>query len=141
MMTGADNLGATLDIGHAIYGGERAAQAAALLHRADRLFYVHLNDNDGHWDWDMMPGVYHPWAFVEFFYTLKQLGYEDDWYAFDVFSKEHSPVETFNAAMSLTRKLEAVAGRLDGAQLDVLMQERNPAKTMTYLYGLAFQDE
>ena len=47
---GSQNLGVTLDIGHAIQAGERPAQSVALLHRAGKLFYVHLNDNDRNWD-------------------------------------------------------------------------------------------
>jgi xylose isomerase len=136
ILVGADNLGATLDIGHALYGQERPAQAAALLAKAKRLFYVHLNDNDGVWDWDMLPGIYHLWDFVEFFYTLRRLGYEDDWYAFDVFPKEHDTVETFNAAMALTRKLESITDRINPDQMEMLMADRNPAKTAMYLYGL-----
>ena len=50
LLSGAPNLGATLDIGHALYAEERPAQSAALLAKANRLFYVHLNDNDGRWD-------------------------------------------------------------------------------------------
>ncbi len=43
---GAANLGVTVDFGHSLQAGERPAQAACLLARAGRLFYVHLNDND-----------------------------------------------------------------------------------------------
>ena len=35
-----------------------------------------------------MPGAFHFWEFIEFFYYLKELGYTDDWYAYDVMSKE-----------------------------------------------------
>ncbi len=136
LLTGADNLGATFDIGHSLIAEERPAQAAVLLHRANRLFYVHLNDNDGHWDWDMLPGAYHIWQFVELFYTLRKLGYDDDWYAFDVFIKEHDPLESFNAAMSLTRTLEAITDRLDTNKMEALLKDRNPARTLTYLYSL-----
>jgi xylose isomerase len=136
LLAGADNLGATLDIGHALCGGESPAQAAALLARANRLFYVHLNDNDGHWDWDMIPGIHHTWAFVEFFYTLDKLGYDDDWYAFDVVVKEHDTVETFDTVMALTRQLEGIAARIDTTKMDALMLARNPGKTMGYLYGM-----
>jgi xylose isomerase len=141
MLTGADNLGATLDIGHALYGGESPAQAAALLARANRLFYVHLNDNDGHWDWDMIPGIHHTWAFVEFFYTLDKLGYRDDWYAFDVVVKEHDTVETFNTVMALTRQLEAMAAGIDREKMATLMEARDPGRTMGYLYGMMREKE
>lgn len=136
LLAGADNLGATLDVGHALYAGERPAQSAALLARAGRLFYVHLNDNDGRWDWDMLPGAFHLWEFVELFYTLRKLGYTDDWYAFDVYPKEIDTVENFNAAMRLTRKLEALTDRIDGARMEQLLRERNCSKTIPYLYSL-----
>lgn len=135
-LVGADNLGVTLDIGHAIYAGERPAQSAALLAKAGRLFYVHLNDNDGRWDWDMLPGAYHLWEFVEFFYTLRKLGYDDDWYGYDVFPKELDTVETFQATVELTRKLEAITDRLDAARMEQLMSARNPHAVVTYLYSL-----
>ncbi|NIS60343.1 MAG: TIM barrel protein [Proteobacteria bacterium] len=135
-LIGTDNLGATLDIGHAIYAGERPAQSAALLARANRLFYVHLNDNDGRWDWDMLPGAYHLWEFVEMFYYLRNLGYRDDWYAFDVFSKEIDTMDTFNAVVVLTRKLEALTDRIDRKEMQALLKERNPSKTIPYLYSL-----
>jgi xylose isomerase len=133
---GAPNLGVTLDVGHALYGRERPAQSAAMLARAGRLFYVHLNDNDRSWDWDMMPGAYHLWEFVEFFYYLRELGYEDDWYGYDVFAKEHDTAETFTASLAITRKLEALAARLDRAAVAELTQARNPARSLTYLYSL-----
>lgn len=136
LLTGAPNLGATLDLGHALYAGERPAQAAALLAKANRLFYVHLNDNDGRWDWDMLPGAFHLWECVELFYTLRKLGYTDDWYAFDVYPKELDVVENFTAAMILTRKLEALTDRIDPATMERLLAERNSAKTIPYLYSL-----
>ncbi|HEY64403.1 MAG TPA: sugar phosphate isomerase/epimerase [Caldilineae bacterium] len=131
---GAENLGVTLDIGHALLAGERPAQSVALLARAGKLFYVHLNDNDRNWDWDMIPGAFHLWEFVEFLYFLREVGYTNDWYAYDVMSKEMDTVETFNTVTHLTRKLESLVDRLDRQQMAALMAERNPAKTLRYLY-------
>ncbi len=136
LLTGAANLGATLDIGHALYADERPAQSAVLLARANRLFYVHLNDNDGRWDWDMLPGAFHLWEFVELFYTLRKLGYDNDWYAFDVYPKELNTEENYAAAMVLTRKLEAITDRIDPAVMEPLLAQRNSARTIPYLYSL-----
>ena len=135
-LVGANNLGVTLDIGHANYTGERPGQSAALLAKAKRLFYVHLNDNDGRWDWDMLPGAYHMWEFIEMFYYLRQLGYDDDWYAFDVYPKEIDTVNTFKAVVMLTRKLESITDRIDRKKMEALLGERNPTKTIPYLYSL-----
>ncbi len=136
MWAGIDNLGATFDIGHSLLAQENPAQAAVLLAKTKRLFYVHLNDNDGVWDWDMIPGTYHLWEFVELFYTLRKLGYDDDWYAFDVLSKEVDQVETFDAVMAMTRKLESITDRMDPQEVEKLLAERNPAKAVQYLYSI-----
>lgn len=135
-LTGADNLGVTLDIGHALYAGERPAQVAVALSRAKRLFYVHLNDNDGRWDWDMLPGAYHLWDFVEFFYYLRRLGYDNDWYAFDVYAKEIDLKDHFDAVVTVTRKMEQLTDRIDKEQMAKLLEERNPSKVVPYLYSL-----
>ncbi len=137
---GADNLGVTLDIGHSLLAGERPAQSVAMLSRARKLFYVHLNDNDRNWDWDMLPGAFNLWEFVEFFYYLREVGYTSDWYAYDVMSKEIDTVETFNAVTHLTRKLESLAERIDRQQMTVIMRERNPVQALRYLYDRVLGD-
>jgi xylose isomerase len=133
---GAPNLGATLDIGHALLGRERPAQSVAMLSRAGRLFYVHINDNDRNWDWDMIPGAFHLWEFVEFFHYLTMAGYTDDWYGYDVFPKEADTAETFSTAFAITRKLEAISARIDKEALAALTTRRDPAKTMAWMYNL-----
>jgi xylose isomerase len=131
---GAANLGVTLDIGHALLAGERPAQSVALLSRAGKLFYVHLNDNDRNWDWDMLPGAFHFWEFIEFFFYLREVGYTDDWYAYDVFSKECDTVETFNVVTRITRKLESLMERIQRDEMLKIMAQRNPNQSLRYLY-------
>jgi len=133
---GAENLGVTLDIGHSLLGHERPGQAVALLARAGRLFYVHVNDNDRSWDWDMIPGAYHFWETIEFFYYLKRAGYTDDWYGYDVFPKEIDTADTFTAAFAITRQLEELADRVDPVRVAELSARRNPVDSMHYLYSL-----
>ncbi len=41
----------------------------------------------------MLPVAYNLWEFVEFFYYLGELGY-DDWFAYDVMSKEIDTVKS-----------------------------------------------
>lgn len=130
---GAPNLGVTMDFGHSILGGERPAQALSMLHLANKLFYVHLNDNDRNWDWDLLPGAYHVNELMEFLYYLRKVGYEDDWYAFDVTSKEVDTKEHFDLVFKLTRKFEEMAARIDMAKMDALMKDRNPNRTFEFL--------
>ncbi|HEX7550262.1 MAG TPA: hypothetical protein VF579_06775, partial [Candidatus Methylomirabilis sp.] len=79
---------------------------------------------------------FHLWEFVELFYTLRKLGYDNDWYGFDVYPKELDTVENFAAAITLTRKLEAITDRIDISTMEQLLRERNSAKTLPYLYSL-----
>ena len=72
---------------------------------------------------------------VEFSYYLQEVGYTDDWYAYDVMSKEIDTVETFNVVTRLTRRLEAPAARIDRAQMAETMAARNPGRALDYLYG------
>lgn len=135
-LSGIQNLGVTLDFGHSVLAHERPAQSAVLLTKAKRLFHIHLNDNDNRSDWDLIPGSYHLWEFVEFLHTLKKLGKKDRWFAFDVSPKEIDPVQNFNTAMAMTRKLEEITDRIDEGPMEKLLKERNPALTVSYLYSL-----
>lgn len=83
---GINNVGALLDTGHASAAGENPAEAAALLHGngREKLFYVHLNDNYGFWDDDMIVGSVHAAELLEFLYWLRRLDYRG-WLTLDVF--------------------------------------------------------
>jgi len=135
-MAGEGNLGITLDFGHSILAGERPAQAAAMLHKANRLFYVHLNDNDRAWDWDMLPGAFNLVELIEFFFYLKEVGYTHDWYAYDVMSKEVDTAEIFDAAVKLTRKIEGLADRIDRPRMKEIMKLRNPVRALMAMYDM-----
>lgn len=135
MRLGLSNVGVTLDIGHSIQAGERPAQAAVMLARENKLFYVHLNDNDKLWDWDMIPGAYNFWDFIEFFYYLRKIGY-NDWFAYDVFPKEIDTVKTFNVVTACTLKLMEISQRLDESEIESLLRERNPSESMKYIFSI-----
>ncbi|MFW5742706.1 MAG: sugar phosphate isomerase/epimerase family protein [Spirochaetota bacterium] len=74
---GAENLGVTIDYGHSIYAGEHPAEALSMLHYSGHPYYVHINDNDKSWDWDFFTGSHTLLEYVEFVYTMKELGYDD----------------------------------------------------------------
>jgi xylose isomerase len=131
-----DNLGVTLDVGHALFANENASQSAALLAKARRLFYVHLNDNDGRADWDLLPGAVHPWELIEFLWTLQRLGY-DDWMTFDIVPKEADPVEFFATAARLTRKYETLSRCIDAPRMEALQVANIPSRTLGYVQTLA----
>lgn len=132
---GLPNVGVTLDIGHSIQAGERPAQSAVMLARAGRLFYVHLNDNDKFWDWDMIPGAYNFWDFIEFFYYLRKIGY-DDWFSYDIYPKEIDTVRTFEVAAGITKKLIEISSKLRPETIEDLLAKRDPTESMRYIYSI-----
>jgi xylose isomerase len=79
-----DNVGVLLDVGHSMQGAENVASAAALLAQHGKLDYLHLNDNYGDWDEDMMVGSVHLVATLELIYWLKRLDYRG-WLTLDIF--------------------------------------------------------
>ncbi len=70
-------MGVTLDFGHSTYGNENPAEALVHLAESPFKYYVHINDNDGRWDWDYFCGTKHFLEYVEFLYYLKKYRYND----------------------------------------------------------------
>ena len=84
LLKGLDKVGVLLDVGHSIAAGENPAEAAALLASYDKLDYIHLNDNCGDWDDDMILGAKHLVEYLELVYWLKRVGY-NGWLTLDIF--------------------------------------------------------
>jgi xylose isomerase len=101
------NVGVTLDMGHALYGGEDSAESVALLAQAGKLFLVHGNDNYRNWDWDLIPGSVNFWDLIESTYYLNRINY-DGWIVFDVFPARLDPVE----AMQCSIRMYQLAGTM-----------------------------
>ncbi len=73
-VTGARNLGVTLDFAHVLYAGEQPAFAAALVARTSRLLGVHLNDGYGGRDDGLMVGAVHTQQTLELLAQVRRDG-------------------------------------------------------------------
>ncbi|MFA5698326.1 MAG: sugar phosphate isomerase/epimerase family protein [Sphaerochaeta sp.] len=81
--TKLDNVGVTIDTGHAFVAGENVAEAVVILQEyGKKLFHMHFNDNYGSWDDDMIVGSVHFPRFVELLFWLKETGY-NGWLSMD----------------------------------------------------------
>jgi xylose isomerase len=109
---GRNNVGVTIDIGHSIYGGETPAEALSHVAMSGYPYYVHINDNNGKWDWDLMVGTCNLWTYVEFLYYLKELGY-DGWITSDTSPVRQDPVETFAFNVRMTNRIWEWLDRVD----------------------------
>ena len=110
--TGIRELGVTLDFGHAIYGQTNPAEELALLAESGQPYYIHINDNDGKWDWDYFCGTKHLLEYAEFLYYLRRYGY-DDFLTSDTSPTRWDIRGTFAANNRITTKLWNLLGTLD----------------------------
>ena len=67
------NVGITIDVGHALVAGETPAEALCLVASSPWPYYIHINDNNRKWDWDLIPGTRNFWDYLEFIFYLKEL--------------------------------------------------------------------
>ena len=104
------NVGAMVDVGHALEAYENAAESAALVqHFGKKLFYMHFNDNWRLWDDDMTAGSVHTIELVEILYWLDRMDYSG-WYALDIFPYREDGVR---AATESIKWIQGLYGLLD----------------------------
>jgi len=104
------NVGAMIDVGHALMAYENTAESAALLqHFGRKLFYMHFNDNWRLWDDDMTVGSVHTIEMLELLYWLDRVNYTG-WYALDIFPYRENGLR---AATESIRWIQGLHGLLD----------------------------
>jgi xylose isomerase len=123
------NIGVTLDMGHALYGGEDCAESVSLLAQAGKLFLVHGNDNYRNWDWDLIPGIVNFWDLIESTFYLRKFEY-DSWVAFDVFPARLDPVETMRSSMRMYRLAQSIIEKIGQETLAHSIETANVPQTM-----------
>lgn len=115
------NVGATVDMGHALLAGESTSQAVSLLAQASKLFIIHVNDNYRNWDWDMIPGSINPWDLVEMMFFLGEIDYRG-WLTSDVAPFRTDPIKTFSATYHSLLWSENLVDRIGRDRLRGIIQ-------------------
>lgn len=134
-MTGQENVGVTLDFGHALQALEVPADSACFLGQTGKLFYVHVNDNFRNWDWDMVPGTVNFWDYLEFALALKQVGYEG-WITADVFPQRHDPMKIMEKTFEWMDYIFDIAEKIDEEKLRQLQKEVSTFEILDYIRSL-----
>lgn len=135
-VVGAPHLGVTMDAGHAFIAGETPAAELCIAAAADRLFYVHFNDNDRGADWDMLPGSVNFWETLETLFYVRELGW-DGWFAYDVFTRTGDNAEAVAATFQMMADLDRLIDRLGMETLRGIRAEGIPARAFqTLMRGL-----
>ncbi|MCK4785672.1 MAG: sugar phosphate isomerase/epimerase [Desulfobacteraceae bacterium] len=126
------NLGMTMDVGHALIVGETPAESLCLAHSAGIPYYIHINDNNRKWDWDLIPGTRNFWDYLELFFYLKEFNYEG-WVTADMSPMRVDPVRAFERTIATTEKVIEIVNRLDSGKILSMMREDQVLETLQYL--------
>ena len=130
-------MGVTLDFGHSTYGNENPAEALVLLAESPYRYYIHINDNDGRWDWDYFCGTKHFLEYVEFLYYLKKYRYRD------YLTSDTSPTRwdikgTFEANSRISNKIWKKLEEVDGGKIARLMAKGDYLETWKFIESNIF---
>lgn len=129
---GRDNVGVTIDTGHAFAAGEVVGESVVLAKRAgDRLFHMHFNDNHGAWDDDMMVGSVHSVCFIETLYWLDRCGYSG-WYSMDQYPYREDAVGAISESILWLAQFDAIVEAHRG-ELDALLAQGDAVATSRFL--------
>jgi len=137
---GLKNVGAVLDIGHALYAYENPAESIILLNRWNRLSNIHLNDNYRYWDDDLIVGAVHFWELLEIMFWLREIGYKG-WYTLDVSPIREDPVKTWELSIANLNGIASLLEKIDTNTLKKKIREGDVTQTLPLLKEVIFPKE
>lgn len=120
---GVQSIGVTMDYGHSLYGDNNPAEELALLHAESIPTYVHINDNDGKWDWDFFCGSRNLMSYIEFVYYLKKYQYQD-WLTSDASPTRVDIAKMFAANVRITNKISARIDAIGMSTFEELLKKK-----------------
>lgn len=130
---GNKQMGITIDFGHSImFGNENPAEVVALIAESTFRYYIHINDNNGQWDWDYFVGTKHFLDYVEFLYYLQEYNYND------YITSDTSPTRwdikgTFEANSRFTNKIFKLLRNLNKKEFNKLISGNDYLKTWKFI--------
>ncbi|MDI1248431.1 MAG: TIM barrel protein [Lacunisphaera sp.] len=129
---GIQEMGITLDYGHSKYGQENPAEVVSLLAGSRFPYYVHINDNNGKWDWDYMAASHNFLEYAEFLYYLQEAGYKG-WLTTDASPTRWDIIGFFDATTRLTKKMWTLLETVDRKEFRALIRGGDYLKTWKFI--------
>ncbi len=114
--------GITIDFGHSLLAKENPAQVLALCEQSNINYYLHTNDNDWNFDWDLIGGSRNFLHTVEFFFYAKEFGY-DKFFTADASPRIFDMVAFFTEHAEMNRAIWNIVEKMDRAKYRKLMHE------------------
>ncbi|MEA5015173.1 MAG: sugar phosphate isomerase/epimerase family protein [Candidatus Limiplasma sp.] len=132
-----ENLGITVDTGHVLCGGQGAGPSLMLAMRHEALYNVHVNDNYGAWDDDMIVGSVHLNEALEIFYLLKKYRYQG-YLSVDIFPYREDPFDAVEESIRCMMDYDRVVERLGVERIDGLIAAGDVPATLRALRQAVF---
>lgn len=126
------NIGITIDVGHSLMAGETVAESICLAQSNRIPYYIHINDNNRKWDWDLIPATRNLWDYLEMFFYLKKFNYQG-WVTSDMSPVRLDPIKAFERTIATTEKMIDILNRLDSEKLLSMMREEKTLETLKWL--------
>lgn len=126
------NLGMTIDVGHALMAGETVAESICMAQSNGIPFYIHINDNNRRWDWDLIPATRNLWDYLEMFFYLKKFNYRG-WVTSDMSPVRLDPIAAFERTIATTEKAIKIVNRLHSAKLLSMIKSDKTLETLKWL--------
>ena len=122
---GVENVGIAMDYGHAFFGRENPAESVALLSMyGGKLFCIHMNDNNGLWDDDMIAGSVNTLPYLEFIYWLRRTDYTG-YITFDQFPYREESREAVNESALWFDYLESLIDKADMDEIASVLAKKD----------------
>ncbi len=128
-----ENVGVTIDTGHAFVAYENVGESIALLKQfGNKLFHMHFNDNYTHWDDDMIVGSIHLVEYFEILYWLEKTGY-DGWISMDQYPYREDGYGAIRASILFLQRLGGILDRVGMEEVGKLIAKRDPVSTAAFI--------
>lgn len=116
--------GVTIDFGHALYAQENPAQSIALCAESGVDYYLHTNDNDSRFDWDLIGATRNFLHYAEFLFYAQEYKY-DKYFTTDASPRVFDKIDFFTNHSKVTSGIWNLIQKLDRKKyLDLMEKEK-----------------
>jgi xylose isomerase len=126
---GSSATGVTIDFGHSLYAHENPAQCIALCAESGVDYYLHTNDNDLRFDWDLIGATRNFLHYAEFLFYAQEYNY-DKYFTTDASPRVFDMLAFFNNHSRVNIGLWNLMKSLDKKKYRQLMAEEKAMELM-----------
>ncbi len=121
--------GVTIDFGHSLLAKENPAQVIGLCEESGVDYYLHTNDNDWNFDWDLIGASRNFLHTVEFLFYAKEFGY-NKYFTADASPRIFDMVGFFERHTRMNQAIWNLVEQLDRPKYRELMRQEKPMELM-----------